>query len=353
MAPIRRGPPPVPEQSTESWVVFVENGNNPTASNHAVSRHQTAGGGNNGGTHMTDATRPRRVLGLKLPVGIMAAALFALLAFAPFASAASDPIGSGTTTVTLNKGTLRVWKKRGVRVSKVSPAKISGTKASFTVKEGSLDPTTGAGTLSHNGGLKFKARRKSVTVKNLVIDTSKKSLSANVGGKKLKLASIVGFSFARNGFGVNLTIKKLKLTGAAAKQLNKKLGFSAKRKGHKRPRRGPFKANQVLGSGSSETQPLTVTIVPGGNVSFTPNATTLGKLAKVGVVVNTIAPTTSPKPGEFAFPISGGTISPAGTAGKTETAGGLNLVQNLGPGAETTITLGAFFFDLSAKTVSV
>jgi hypothetical protein len=310
---------------------------------------------------MTDETRPKTALGTSLFAAILATALFALLALAPLASAAPDPLASGKTIVTLNKGTLNGWKKRGVKVSKVSPAKLSGTKATFSVSGGSLDPTTGLGAVNLSGGLKFKAGGKSATVKSIVVDTSKKSLTANVGGKKLKMATIAGFSFARNGFGVNLTIKKFKLTSAAAKQLNKKLGYTGKKgkaKGHKRASVSktsspPFKANQVLGKGSAETQPSTVTILPGGNVSFGVAAALGLKLEKVGVKITTIAPTAEPKKGEYAFPIKGGSISPTGTAGKTETSGGLVLEQDFGPPAKTTITLGAFTFDLSAKTVSV
>jgi hypothetical protein len=319
---------------------------------------------------MTEVTQPRMARGTKLFAGFLASALFALLAFAPFASAAPDPVASGTTTITLNKGTVNGWKKRGVTLSKVSPAKLSGTKATLTVKEGSLDPTTGLGTVTLNGGLKFKAGKKSTTVKDLVVDTSNKSLSANVGGKKMKMATISGFSFARNGFGVNLTIKKFKLTSAAAKQLNKKLGYTAKKSKSKGKGKGgkkraaaskasspPFKANQVLGAGSAETQPTTVTVVPGGNVTLATDTTTLAKLEKVKVKTSIAAPTGEPSKGVFAFPISGGTVGPTGAAGVVQTTGGLSLVQKIQTGAtsflETEITLGNFYVDLAAKTVSV
>jgi len=309
---------------------------------------------------MTEVTQPGMAGGTKLFAGILASALFALLVFAPFASAAPDPVGSGTTIVTLNKGTVNGWKKRGVRISKISPAKLSGTKVTFTVKEGSLDPTTGLGTVTLNGGLKFKAGKKSAAVKTIVIDTSKKALSANVGGKKMKMATISGFSFARNGFGVNLTIKKFKLTKAAAKQLNKKLGYTAKKgkaKGNKRAAASkvsspPFKANQVLGSGSAQTQPSTVTILPSGNVAFAAAAPTITKLQEVGVKITPIGPASETKKNEFAFPIKGGSLSPTASAGKVETSGGLTLFQKLGT-AETTITLGGFTVDYSAKTISV
>ncbi len=317
---------------------------------------------------MTDFTQPRMARGTKLSAGVLAAALFALLAFAPFASAAPDPVGSGTTTITLKSGVVKAWKKGGVTLSKVSPAKLKGSKATFTVTGGSLDPLTGLGTVNLGGGLKFKAGKKSTSVKSLVVDTAKKSLVAKVGGKKMKMAKIAS-SFARNGFGVNLTIKSMKLTSAAAKQLNKKLGFGAKKaKGKSKGKgkasaskgsSGPFKANQAFGSGKSETQPSTVTVLPGGNVTLAANATTLGKLKKVGVTTPVTPPTTEPSLGTFAFPITGGTVGPTATAGVVQSDGGLQLLQKLPTGnpaqpfVETEIKLNKFYVDLAAKTVSV
>jgi Htaa protein len=293
--------------------------------------------------------------------GVLAAALVALLALAPFASAAPDPVASGTTTVTFNGAFSKTLKKYGIKLTKISPAKVSKKKATFTVTGGSLDPTTGLGSINLGGGLQFKAGKKKAQVKALVLDTSKKSLTAKVAGKKMKMAAVAGFSFARNGFGVNLAVKKLKLTGGAASQLNKKLGFTGKSKDKgaltsKSPAK-PFKGSQVVGSASAETQPGTVTVLPGGNVTLAANATTVGKLAKVGVEIPVSPPTTEPSKGTYAFPITGGTIGPTATAGVVQTSGGLKLVQKLptGPSTalETEITLGNFYVDLAAKTVTV
>jgi hypothetical protein len=316
---------------------------------------------------MTDSTQPRMAVGTKLSAGILAAALFALLAFAPLASAAPDPLASGTTTITLKNSVLKGWKKQGVKLLKVSPAKLKGSKATFTVTGGSLDPTTGLGTVNLGGGLKFKAGKKSATVKALILDTSKKKLTAKVAGKKMKTATIKGSSFVRNGFGVNLNVKSLKLTSSAAKQLNKKLGFTAKKskgkaKGHKRAAAsktssGPFKANQAIGSASAETQPSTVTILPSGSMTFATAEPTVKKLLDVGVKILPVGATavldpTLTKP-VYGFPITGGTIAPTGTAGTVQTSGGLNLVQEFPGNVKTEIGLGNFYLDLGAKTVTV
>ncbi len=298
---------------------------------------------------MTDATQPRLARGTKLTAATVAAALFALLAFAPFASATPDPLGSGTSTVTLKKGFTNYLKTFGIKVQKISPAKVKGTKATFPVTGGELDPTTGLGTVTLGGGIKFKAGKKTAPVKGLVLDTTKKSLTAKIGGKKTKLASVAGYSYVRNGFGVNLTVKKLKMTGSAASALNKKLGFA---KGKPKP----FLGNKLIASSTSETQPATVTVLPSGNMTFAGDPTLLAKLKDVETNVETIAPTTAAA-NVFTSPITGGTISPAGTAGVTQSGGGLRLVQILPTGPTTAlttkITLGAMYLDLSAKTVTV
>ena len=90
---------------------------------------------------------------------------------------------------------------------------------------GEIDPTNGLGTLTLGGGLKFKAGKKSATVKALVLNTGKSVLTAKVSGKKVKFAKLKGLSYSRNGFGVNVKLKTMKLEKAGAKQLNKKTGL--------------------------------------------------------------------------------------------------------------------------------
>jgi hypothetical protein len=279
------------------------------------------------------------------------AALAALLALAPFASAASDPLASGTTTLTLNKNLFKKLKKAGVKVIKVSPGTVKARTVTLPVLGGSLDPTNGLGTIEQSGGIKFKHGKKSAVVKAIVFETTTNSLNANVAGKKMKLASVSGVSAARNGFGANVTIGSTKLTGKAAKQLNKKLGFTGKL-----AKKAPFKGGKGMGSALSETQPKTVTVLPGNTASLVTSVPTDIKLAKVLVELETVSPTvaTSAAPPTFAFPITGGTIAPNATGGIVQTGGGLKLHQVFVPTAvETTMTLSAIYVDLGAKTATV
>ena len=148
---------------------------------------------------MSDSTRLGRARGKMLPVAFVTAALAAMLAIAPLASAASDPISSGTTTLTINSGFSKKAKKAGITIAAVKPSKLKGYKATFAVTGGEIEPTTGAGTVTHSGGLKITWGKKSVTLKSLTIDTKGKSISAKVGGKTLKFASLAGTSTALFG----------------------------------------------------------------------------------------------------------------------------------------------------------
>lgn len=330
---------------------------------------------------MNDVTQPARGRGLMLSAVATLAALVALLAFAPFASATSDPVASGTTSVTLNKGFAKKLKKYGIKVLKISPGKVKGRVVTLPVSGGSMDPTNGLGNLELSGGMKFKAGKKTASVNTLLLDTAQSSLTGKVAGKSMKVAGVSGLTYSRNGFGVNVNVAKLKLTGKAAKQLNKKLGFTGQKKGKGKAKgnkrasvskttQPPFKGNQVLGGTFSETQPKTVAVIPTGNVSLVLSPAALLKLKKVGpppgeaegpfaVKLSPVAPTTIASlgpPPTVAFPISGGTMGPTATAGILQTAGGLQLTQDLellGGNGVTTLTMGNIWVDLGAKTASV
>jgi hypothetical protein len=317
---------------------------------------------------MNDATQPRMARGRMLSAGILAAALFALLAFAPIASATPDPVGSGSTKVVLNNQWNKYLKTFGIKVQKIKPSKQKGkNQFIFNAEEGSMDPTNGFGEVSLEGGLKFKAGKKTAPVKAMVLDTNKMKLIAKVGGKKVTFATLKGLSYSRNGFGVNVKLNKMKLTNAAANLLNKKTGY-------KKGKPKPFLKNKLIAKSWSQVQPSEVAVIAQGAATLNLSAQSVEKLAKVGpetfptepgvdhpfqVHLAPIAPTqvVSVSPLTAAFPISGGEIGPTAEAGTLMTAGGLLLTQNLeAPLVEkgvTTLEMGNIWIDLGAKTASV
>jgi len=296
---------------------------------------------------MTEATQPRVARGTKLTAGVVAAVLFAMLAFAPFASAAPDPVESGNTTVTFNNKWTKYLKTFGpaIKIQKVAPAKVGWKKGSFKVTGGEMDPTNGLGRLTLAGGFKFKSGKKTAVIKGLVLDTGRSLLTAKINGKKVKFAKLVGLRYFRQGFGSKVILKRMKLEKVAANQLNKRLGFA---KGKPKP----FIGNKLIGKATAKDQPSTVTLLPANNLVYAGDPTLLGKLSNVKTGIEVIDPTTASGT-SYSSPITGGTISPTASAGTVMSSGGLKLVQKLTKGPSTTITLGSFYVDLSAKTVTV
>jgi hypothetical protein len=312
---------------------------------------------------MSESTRLGRARGKKmLPLAVVATALIAMLAIASVASAATpNPITSGTTTLTVNAKLLKSAKKAGIKITAIKPAKIKGSKATFAVTGGEIEAATGAGTITHSGGLKIAWGKKSVTLKSITVSTAGKSLSAKIGGKTVKVASLAGVSATRLGFGNGITAKKVKLTSAGANALNKKLTpkptkTKVKKNGKTIVKtvkvKPPFKANALLGSSNTEVEVGTDNVLAKETMVFNGDATLLGKLKDVGVELQTISPTTVSGT-TFTSPISGGTIAPAGTTGAVNSSGGLKLVQNLTQGPSTSITLANIGVDLGAKTAGV
>ncbi|MCW2979601.1 MAG: hypothetical protein JWO14_1328 [Solirubrobacterales bacterium] len=324
----------------------------------------TAGGGKPQlEEYMSESTRLGRARGKKmLPVAVVATALIAMLAIASVASAATpNPISSGTTTLTINAKLLKSAKQAGIKITAVKPAKIKGSKATFAVTGGEIEATTGAGTITHSGGLKIVWGKKSVTLKSFTVSTSGKSLSAKIGGKTVKVASLAGVSATRLGFGNGITAKKVKLTSAGANALNKKLTpaptkTKVKKNGKTITKtvkvKPPFKANALLGSSNTEVEVGTDNVLAKETMVFNGDATLLGKLKDVGVELQTISPTTASGT-TFTSPIAGGTIAPNGSTGAVNSSGGLKLVQNLKQGPSTSITLANIGVDLAAKTAGV
>lgn len=272
------------------------------------------------------------------------AAAAALPILAAPAAAAPDRVAGGTATVDLSAAFRQGLAGKGVRLRGIEPATLGSGRMAFAVRGGELDPTTGRGTISLGiGGLQLRRGRKAAAVRSLVIDTRRGEVSANVAGRKLKLASIGGWSDTREGFGVDLAIRRLRLSGPAAARLNRRLGLPA------------FAGGRALGSALVETHPSAVSVLPSGTMSLAASEASLAKLAQAGVAVVPVAPGTkldpsAPKP-VFASSISGGSIGPAATAGVLRTNGGILFVQELGS-LVSRVWIEEIELDLGAGTVT-
>jgi len=247
-------------------------------------------------------------------------AALALLAAAPLAAGAYDPLGSGTTKLTLDPGFLALLRHNQVKLRAIAPAKLVGNVVSFPLAGGKFDPVAARGTLEHEGGLFLQAGPRKLPLRSLQLKTTQRHapFSVKAGGSQMKLASVDGLAVSRQAFGERIDASGLELSTKLATRLGKKLD-----------RRGLFKAGQPLGRVRSTAQPETIAVLGRGRASLTLDPGILAKLGSLFVAVNPIFPAEHPG-AEFTLPIFGGTIAPDGAQGTIETAGALEFLQQGG-----------------------
>jgi hypothetical protein len=244
----------------------------------------------------------------------------ALLAIAPVAQATYDPLGSGTTKLTLDKRFVSFLKADGITLSASAGAKGKGKAFTLPVVNGNMDPTTGQGEIDQEGTLVFQNDRKRVPLRKIVLKTKHSPLISKVGGSQLKIATSSKLSSKREGFGTVFSAKALKLTAKVATRLNKKLRPTI-----------PFVQGQPFGIVSSNAQPRLVTILEQGKATFVFDSAFVAKMDGLFVSLNPIFPAEHVG-ATFTFPIiPGGQLAPNGSEGTLRTGGSVEMLQ-LGAG---------------------
>lgn len=264
---------------------------------------------------------------------------------APIAWGISDPVAAGSVTnIGLNRGLYQLLRIEGVHLSKLTPGRVQGRFATFPASGGLLDPTTGKGSISLEGGVVFRSGRRQVSLEGLVLDTTRRTLTGKLGGRTLLIASAIGLKNTRNGFGVNIDVQGLKLRGAAAKILNRRLGLD-----------GLFRKGRSFAEAFSFPQPTSVAIV-GGNAVLTGNEETFAKLKSLDVAVGPFesASVLSATPPTFGFPLlpSGAAIPLDLSSGGVGSETGLRLTQQSGTAAVRELSLAGLSVSLESKTIS-
>jgi len=147
------------------------------------------------------------------------------LVIASAAAAATQSLNGGETELALRQGFMQKLSNNGVKVQKTGLGKVSGGSVMLPISSGDFDSSNATGTIRHEGGFRFKRGKRKAKVSNVQITLGTRSVTAKVAGKQMKLGSLTPFSISRQGEIIDLSSSKLKLTGAAAKQLNKKLAL--------------------------------------------------------------------------------------------------------------------------------
>ncbi|HTT94613.1 MAG TPA: hypothetical protein VMF55_08065 [Solirubrobacterales bacterium] len=264
---------------------------------------------------------------------------FALCLEVPGARAAYDPIGSGTTTLTLAGNFARTLKANGVRLSGTGGVTVKGRVVSFPVGGGKLEPVEAKGIVEHPGSLVFRAGDRSLPLRALQLKSTRRTApyAAKLGGGQLKLATTKALRSERLGFGTRFRSSGLLLTSNVATRLDKKLGLP-----------GAFAAGRPLGSATTTAEPSTVSVKASGKAELSIDPAFAAKLASLFVAVNPIAP--AEHPGAFTLPIGGGTLAlgPGVPANGLKTKGAIELIQ-VGGGQ---VFLRELEFALSASVVN-
>lgn len=268
---------------------------------------------------------------------VLTVALLLALLLSSQAQANYDPIGSGTTKLTLDHGFLAEAKKVGVSISAKAPAKRQGKVIVLPVFGGKADPTIKKAQIEQEGAILFSAAKRKIPLRSIELKAKPTPLFAKVGGSQLKVASSKATTVGREGFGTSLRASGLALTQKVATRLNKKLQT-----------KDFFYEGQLIGTIKSQTQPQRVTILPQGQGTIAIDPAFFAKLKSLFVSLNPISPAElSPGP-ILRFPIAaGGQIAPSGSAGTLRLGGAIELLQ-LGAGQ---VFHKEYWLDLSAMSV--
>jgi hypothetical protein len=272
---------------------------------------------------------------LKIAIGLGAVLS---LCVAASAQAAYDPIGGGTTKLTLDPSFLSFLKKEGVVLKAKAPAKRQGKTILLPVSGGKEDPTASKGEVEHEGQIVFQKGKRKVPLRDIELKAKKTPLFAKVGGSQLKVASTKKLLSKREGFGQGFKAQGLELTAKVATRLNKKLRTGK-----------AFAEGQVIGAVSSKTQPQRVAILEQGQGTITPDPGILAKFRSLFVSLNPIAPAELQPGPVLKFPIAaGGQIAPDASEGTLRFGGAIELLQ-LGAGQ---IFHKEYWLDLGAKSAT-
>ncbi len=244
----------------------------------------------------------------------------------------------------MNRGLYQLLKLEGVHMSRLTPGTVEGRVATLPAGAGVLDPTTGKGSVSLEGGVEFRAGMRRLTLTELTLDTTRHTLSGKIGGRRLPIASTIGLKDTRDGFGASVGIKSLKLRRTAAKILNRKLGLDR-----------VFRSGRSFAEASSSTQPGSVTVL-GGSAVLAGDEATFAKLKSLEVEVTPFeaAKVLGSNPPTFGFPLlpSGAAVPLDLSSGGLVSETGLRLIRQGGPSPPAELSLVGLSVGLESKIVS-
>lgn len=272
----------------------------------------------------------------RLVLGILVA-----LVLLPIPSAQADVVDGGSVHLKLTGALTKAFKREGVRLLGLGPAKAGKAGVILPISEGLLEQRHGSGYLFLGGGFRLRAGKRSLKVTNLVLDINGRALRGEVDGAAMKIAEPSPQQATIDGFDLDLALGALKLTGRAAGTLNRKLGLH-----------GVFVARHSLASVAAVAEFEFLTI-RSGELSFTIDQGFREKLASIeaDVSASEAAQVVGTAPTAITMPVWGGQIAPDLSLGAILSNGGLRFVQHDEP-FDHTIAFLTTDIALDSKLVS-
>ncbi len=240
----------------------------------------------------------------------------AFLIVSSVASAAYNPVSSGSTRLVLAKSFTRLLSANQVRILPKGGAVRRGNALVLPASGGEFDPRLGLGTVETDASITLTTHRK-LPIRRLTFKTKRSPLYAKVGGSQLKIATAAHLEYKRAGFGVSLAATGLRLTAKAASRFNKKLGLGRALEG-----------GELLGAVKVSAQPATVHLQERGRLSLVLDPAFKDKLDKHFVSVNPIAPAELAAGPVLSFPIGlESTLATDASSGTIKLGGSVELLQ--------------------------
>jgi hypothetical protein len=263
----------------------------------------------------------RQGLWRRLLLAVLVAAV-ATACFAPFASAAGDPVERGSFHLRLSKA----FRKH------LDANRVVVMRRAFPISDGTIDPITGAGTVDLQGNLRFQRGREKVVFRKVSARLGPNGvLKGKLRGRSYKLFRLNGARANRKGFGAEVRGVRARFLRSAARKINRKLGLGSLHAGR-------------AGSVTVSEQPETVEVT-GGNLQLVPASTRtdgsgtlvskmdehcidfVGGNQPIAPAVKNDVDVENPV---YDFPVTGGTIGPDGIAGEVRSGGGIVLANTNG-----------------------
>jgi hypothetical protein len=264
------------------------------------------------GDHTVTRAPIRRHLG----VAVAALAAGAAIA-APSASGAQAGVAGGVTNLHLDRGTAAALGDLGVSVAPVGPARAAGTRVSFPITGGRLDPQTAAGRVNHSGGLALSAGGTTVRLTNFIVrtDRDRPILTAAAGNARIPLLALdtsdaVVLRRGPGQVGTWVVRVNATLTPQATRAINAAFGSQ-------------LPAGVRIGRVDLRSQPAAVQL-SGGATTLALDPGTAAALTGLGVTPSVVAPGTASAAG-LGFPVTGGRLAAGTFAGRISHSGGIAL----------------------------